>query len=546
MSDMFEITLACDGFNAETDRLFAASGNTVYYQSRNQMRRATVAIGSLRIDHSFDFNGFNPAADRLFAASGSIVYYQSGNQLRRATVAGGNLQIDHSFDFNGFNPATDRLFAASGNTVYYQSGNQLRRATVAGGNLQIDHSFDFNGFNPATDRLFAASGNTVYYQSGNQMRRATVAGGNVQIDHSFDFNGFNAAADTLFAASGDDVYWQSGASLRRRGPQRIGQYIDSATGVVRRPYPDDAYGDCVWRSSWLYASVLILRAKEPAVYAFLQLHHDLDATLAGTFLSYFRDHGTGPDGWNVPGSTQDFSRDQLSPLLYLLACVSAFAPEYKDVGKDILLSLNNLEAHGTPLSPSSAGTIDRGLGYVIDVLADHDRYNFNFKTTDLQAFLITHAGDEDAAQADMRSVYKKAFGLSLDIQRLGELIGADDEYSVFNALALVSLQCVAWGPNDDDVKAWRSNFNHPATDRWGPAFRIVAGATVSTTDIDAYASSYTCRANDNDIIMGQRPSKIIDGTFPASIACDNRDAAHKRWLVLDGVILRALVALWAG
>lgn len=49
-------------------------------------------------------------------------------------------------------------------------------------------------------------------------------------------------------------------------PQQYSQYIDGQTGVVKRPEGEgwtDPYGDGVWRSSWFYASLLVIRAKDP-------------------------------------------------------------------------------------------------------------------------------------------------------------------------------------------------------------------------------------------------------------------------------------------
>jgi len=51
-----------------------------------------------------------------------------------------------------------------------------------------------------------------------------------------------------------------------------------------------------------------------------------------------------------------------------------------------------------------------------------------------------------------------------------------------------------------------------------------------------------CREVDNDVIMGQRPSKYKDGTFPAP-ACQD---SNTRTVAIDYVILQALRALWAG
>src|SRR5437773_1314708 len=104
---------------------------------------------------------------------------------------------------------------------------------------------------------------------------------------------------------------------------KIGDYIDPATSVVTNPY-ENPFDDSVWRSSWFYASLLVLRGKQPAAYNDIIALHGLPADATAKFLAYFSQHGVSDDGWTVIGSDQKFSTDQLSPLLYLLECVSAF------------------------------------------------------------------------------------------------------------------------------------------------------------------------------------------------------------------------------
>ena len=114
-----------------------------------------------------------------------------------------------------------------------------------------------------------------------------------------------------------------------------------------------------------------------------------------------------------------------------------------------------------------------------------------------------------------------------------------DEFSFFNALALVTLQALAWGPGDDDVKQWRENFHHMADKGGGPAFQIASGVTPVNPTVDSFKTTTTCRDADNDVVMSQRPSKFLDGTYPnPSCGTSPRTAA------LDYVILKGLELAW--
>ncbi len=342
--------------------------------------------------------------------------------------------------------------------------------------------------------------------------------------------------------------------------QTYTQYIDVESAVVKRPEGegyDDPYGDGVWRSSWFYASLLVIHALDTGTYDWLQTDHQVDASLAGRFLTYFRDHCLSDDGWELPKNPQQiFSRDQLVPLLYLLAAVSAYAPEFKGVGGDILRSLGRLEEHGRGVSSETKGSIGRNIGYLIDVLSDEQRYDMVYRTSDMTVWRSTALFNEKQAKKNRRAYYKMMFSLALKAENLGEqfddsLTGGEmfgmpvkvdhlvDEYSQFNTLGAVSLQCIAWGAGDQDVQEWRGNFKVHADDGWGPAFKLVAGRSVSDSEIEAYRTAHVTRAQDNDIIMAQRPSKIRDGTFDLSLTGKSGE-----WLVLDYVILKALALLW--
>jgi hypothetical protein len=340
--------------------------------------------------------------------------------------------------------------------------------------------------------------------------------------------------------------------------QKYIQYIDKETGVVKRPEGEgwtDPFGDGVWRSSWLYASLFVIHAKDKDAYDRLQSKHQIDLSLAGTFLNYFRDHCISDNGLRLPkNDSQEFSRDQLIPLLYLLVAVSEFGKEYKEVSREILSKIGKLEENGRGLSKADKGDIGRNIGYLIDVLSDKNRYNMIYRTIDMPFWRLTAAFNEEKAKQNRRSFYKEMFSLALKAHKLtgewesaesGELFGKrvklefSDAYSVFNALGAVSLQCIAWGRDDNDVKEWRSNFKPHADDGWGPAFKLVAGRTVEDAEIQAYNPAYVTRDQDNDIIMAQRPRKIRDNIFDFSL-----NGESGQYLVLDYVILKALELLW--
>ncbi len=324
------------------------------------------------------------------------------------------------------------------------------------------------------------------------------------------------------------------------------EYLDQESGLIMRPPSwSNPFGDGVWRSSWFHASMLVIRALAPQQHAALVAEHGVDASKAGIFLSFFRAHCLGGNGWAMPKHPeQHFSRDQLVPLLYLLAVVAKFAPECKGDARAILQSLIRLEEQGNGVSDTPQGRIGRNIGYLIDVLCDAGRYDLNYRSSDLPLFLVPCFGNINCAKGNRRGAYKSLFTLALRAHQIGgwaasEGLDISDEYSVFNALAAASLQCLAWGKDDADVRAWRSNFAVHADQGWGPAFQLVAGRPVTDAALQAWANAHVTREQDNDIIAAQRPTKIRDG-----IISPNLGPASGRFLLLDHVILQALRLIW--
>jgi hypothetical protein len=113
------------------------------------------------------------------------------------------------------------------------------------------------------------------------------------------------------------------------------------------------------------------------------------------------------------------------------------------------------------LSDSPSGNIRSSLGYVIDVLCDHDRYDLNDRKTVVPFFLVPCLGNTSCARKNRRGAYKEASSVAPSAQAIGAGQG-QDEFSFFNAVALVTLQALAWGPGDHDAKNWRKNIHHMA------------------------------------------------------------------------------------
>ena len=332
-----------------------------------------------------------------------------------------------------------------------------------------------------------------------------------------------------------------------------GDYIEQETGLVTKPKSwSDIYGDCVWRSSWVYASLLVIREKDQGLYKELRDTHGLHLKYLDPYLATCIDKVCGDDEWCVPGSDQKFSRDQLAPMLYMLAAISAYEhdDEIKRRARNIMLRLNELEKDGKPLSKSGSGKIGDNLRYVICVLSDDDRFHFNYKTADMETWLVPAFGNLDAAKANRRAYYKSMFKAGLEAERLGSLnhprqpSGVFDETAFFNAIALVTSQAVVWGAGDRDVKNWRSSFDHAATAGFGPAFRLASGASVTKDELNRYRDATICRQQDNDIVMAQRPKKFIDKEFPGCPACEGTEPNQVRHVALDFVILEALRLVW--
>jgi len=270
----------------------------------------------------------------------------------------------------------------------------------------------------------------------------------------------------------------------------------------------------------------VIKAKDRAAYDKLKRDHDVDEALVVRFLGYFRDRCTDRDEWTLPKNpSQNFSGDQLAPLLYLLASVDGYgSDETKNIAKDILQRLIELDNRHGALSGSPQGQIRDNQRYAIDIAC--------------------RMYDIDYLKGFRRDVCKSEFSAALALNNLlaqlpWQELATQDAYSVFNALALVSEACIKWSKDDKDVDSWRKNYRVHADKGWGPAFRIVSGRSFNASDIEAYATAYISRSQDNDIIMAQRPAKYLSGDFKP-----DPDSGPNRWLVLDYVVLKSFQLLW--
>jgi len=311
--------------------------------------------------------------------------------------------------------------------------------------------------------------------------------------------------------------------------QRYAQYIDAETAVVKRPEGpgyDDPFGDGVWRSSWFYGSLLAIRIKDPVAYNRLKAEHGVDVSQAERFLGYFRDNCTSGDEWKLPKKDDEkFSGDQLAPLLYFLANVNLYgSDESKGIAGDVLRRLLALDARRGAVSHSPQGQILDNQRYAIDAVCR--MYDIGY----LKGLR------RDTCKIAFTAALKSRIALAqLPVQELA----TKEDYSVFNDLAIVTVTDLKWGKDDEDVASWRANFRLHADKGWGPAFRIVSGRSLDDSVIEAYYTAHVTPAQDNDIIMAQRPRYYLSGDFKP-----DPDSGPNRWLVLDYVVLKSLQLLW--
>ncbi|MEQ9379841.1 MAG: hypothetical protein RJP95_03195, partial [Pirellulales bacterium] len=156
--------------------------------------------------------------------------------------------------------------------------------------------------------------------------------------------GATIPGNAIFAkcAEGDDYLFSLLFAMRRNAatgehssPPRVaptfevyGDYIDLESATVMRPtgekWTDNPFADGCWRSAWFYASLFVLRRFDPATYIKVADRHRVSVSDGERFLIHFADHCTSDNGFSLWKYDEPYSRDQLCPLLYLLACVERY------------------------------------------------------------------------------------------------------------------------------------------------------------------------------------------------------------------------------
>ncbi|MES2792719.1 MAG: hypothetical protein V4719_24110 [Planctomycetota bacterium] len=390
--------------------------------------------------------------------------------------------------------------------------------------------------------------------------------------------------------------WHSFASaLEPDHDQRYGDYVDPESRTILRltggSWDENPFGDGCWRSSWFYASLLVIFENDRKAYDSIAKKHGVSIDDAFHFIKHFSAHCSTSHGFKLWKHDKPFTRDQLAPLLYLLACIRKFGDsnEAREAAKKIVKDLSEHEEHGRKLSDKH-GEIGPNLGFLIHSLCDSYGVVYRYKSHDqFYAAAVPEAARRSALNVklqadnqlrrimgrDPKSLHEvdpekiarewhrdylqfcfetslQVFNATADYEGTGKrefkvggktfdfgLDQAVNGYSVFNGLAQLSLLRVLHGNIDKDIKSWRGMLSKPARNKWGPAFELVAGTPINQKEIESYAGRHISRDLDNDIVMAQRPKKYMDGTFPPSVKPDR----HTR-LTLDYVILKALSCLW--
>ena len=297
--------------------------------------------------------------------------------------------------------------------------------------------------------------------------------------------------------------------------------IDPSTAVIRLPAGWSDGDDC-WRSSWTYASTLILNAKAPQLYQMFCHDEGLTPVSALKFLQYFNQQCHGPEGFlRATTLKDDFSRDQLVPLLYLTAAVHRFGDnELRLEAKKVLVAAVGFDRDGGQVGTNAAGDLNDGNRYVMEVVCD--KYGIDYLSGNRRGLAKT--------------IYSGALKADNLKAQLPEPLCFSDDYSVFNALASVATQSLIWGSDDGDVKSWRKNYRIHSDKGWGPAFTIVSGRSWSEDDLEPFEKLQIPRAFDNDIIAAQRCEKIATGEVDVLLQGNADDGLR----ALDILILQGL------
>lgn len=281
-------------------------------------------------------------------------------------------------------------------------------------------------------------------------------------------------------------------------------------GFVRSAH-DGKYGDSVWRSGWLYFACLSCRGR-PSMVEWLKRHKIDPTASAAAFLSRFAEVCIKDDRLLVhPDQDQHFSRDQLVPMLMLLAVVSMRAEEIRPLGLPIIEAIVRLDEKYGAVAPVHQGEINDNLRYIIGKVAKVYGVKYK-KATNCLPFVAAIAGYEKVWE------YLTPFVKPKDRPR---------PYTIFNNAGLLSIIALFYGL-DKDVQSWRKYFDWYAKHGWGVFYQILAGTRYTKVDIEEYEG---VRHYTNDI-LSQRGEDHFDEVRPG----------HAE--ILDYPILLAMEEIW--
>ena len=101
-------------------------------------------------------------------------------------------------------------------------------------------------------------------------------------------------------------------------------------------------------------------------------------------------------------------------------------------------------------------------------------------------------------------------------------------YTIWNSLGLLTAVAIIRSTENNDIKTWRKYFNYFGKNKWGPAYKLVAGLNTPWQEIEWYKTHRTNHLN----IVQQRGPDHKDRPETGSTLC------------LDYPVLKALEKIW--
>lgn len=304
------------------------------------------------------------------------------------------------------------------------------------------------------------------------------------------------------------------------------KYTQDKNGfLIHKYHRERPGGDSCWMSSWLYASYCVIGAKNPRLYKSLQADTDPDPvkSVERFLYSYMRLCVRHDRMLMYPGYDQ-FSRDQLCPLLMLLVAVKKHQPHLQHKAREIIQHIVKLDDNQERLHPKcKKSELNNSLRYVVTKVAD--LYGVKYRRRVGSGWFVSAlAGYDLMWQA--RDV-------------LGRFIGKDlvnkaviRPYSVWNQVALLSAVAMIYGL-DRDVQAWRKLFKTYARQGFGVGYKIVAGMKYNPGDVTWYRNLTRWRNVDIGHQRGPEHMTYKQGRL-----------APPQVLTLDYPVLKALQLIW--